>query len=94
MRSSVGPALGQVGHGGGDQGRLGGVVVQLGAPGDAGPGRDHGGGGAGPAVLDQAVDGRLQQPGLGGAAALLLRDAGRCGGHGDSVPPAKTNSQA
>jgi hypothetical protein len=58
--------------GGEDQRRLGGVVVQLGAPGHAGQLGDERGGGARPAVLDQALHGRLQQALLGGPAALLL----------------------
>ncbi|GLY25436.1 hypothetical protein Misp04_51670 [Micromonospora sp. NBRC 101691] len=52
-------------------------------------------------MLDQAVDGRLQQPGAGGAAPFLLRHPARlrgavrsCGvarrlGHSVSVPPEK-----
>src|SRR5262249_62212632 len=63
---------------------LGGEMVELGAPGDAGPLRDLGGGGTGVAELVQALDGRVEQPGPGRGAALLLSPADRsCGdGHG------------
>ena len=69
--------LGQVGHRGDDEVVLGREVVQLGASADAGALRDQRGRRTAEAVLDQQLDGCLEQPRPHGAGALLLRHA--CG---------------
>ena len=68
--------LGEVGHRGDDEVVLGREVVQLGAPADARALRDQRGRRTAEAVLDQQLDGRLQQPRPHRAGALLLRHAG------------------
>ena len=70
--------LGEVLDGRHDQVALGREVVQLRAAGDAGALADQRGRRAGVAVLDQALDRRLEQAQPHGAGAFLLRDA--CGG--------------
>ena len=78
----VGPPRGQVLDGGRDEPGLRRIVVQLSAPRDAGHLGDDRRRGAGPAVFDQRVDGRVEQPLLRDAAALLLRSVRQRGcGH-------------
>ena len=91
-RISARAPLGQVLDGGHHQGGLGRVVVQLGAAGDAGPLGDDRGGGAGPAVLDQALDGRLQQARPGWRGCAPAAGSARCA-RGMRARP-ETNSQA
>ncbi len=79
-------ALGQVSDGGDDEGLLGREVMQLGAAADTGSLADDGGRRAGPAELDQAVDGRLHQALAHRAGALSLRGARLgLGGHRPSM---------
>ena len=73
---------------------LGREVVQLGATADAGALRDQRGRGAAPAVLDQALDGGVEQPLAHGAGALLLGHPGGRAGHGQHSADVQTNSQA
>ena len=87
--------LGEVLDGGDDQVVLGREVVQLGAAADARALGDQRGRRAAEPALDQAVDGRLEQPRPHGAGALLLGDAdGRRAGHACQRRVPATNSQA
>ena len=96
-RRELGAAdLGHVLDGGDHEVLLGREVVQLGAPAHPGPLADERGRRAGVPLLDQQLDGRLEQPGPHRAGALLLRDARhRClARHPVRMSRSTTNSQA
>ena len=89
------PHLGHVQDGGDHEVLLGREVVQLGTSADTGPLAHERGRRAGVPLLDQQLDGRLEQPGPHGAGALLLRDARhrRLAGHRFMMACTTTNSQ-
>jgi len=90
--------LGEVLDGGDDQVVLGREVVELRAPADSCPLGDQGGRRTAEAALDEAVDGRVEQPGPHRPGPLLLRHARRRAAlachHPVRMSWAPTNSQA
>jgi hypothetical protein len=86
-------AIEQVRDGGGDQARLGRIVVQLRAARHARAIGHVGGGGARVAEIDEAVERRVEQPRARGGAALFLR-AARSDRHAQEASARLTNSQA